>query len=52
MDNDWPSQRIAVHPNLMQFNAQAILCTLGVRSADQCETFFEGTVQRDGSGRN
>jgi hypothetical protein len=40
MDNDWPSQRIAVHPNLTQFHAQAILCTLGVRSADQWETFL------------
>jgi hypothetical protein len=41
MDNDWPSQRIAVHSNLTQFHAQAILSTLGVRSADQWETFFK-----------
>ncbi len=41
MDNDWPSQRIAVHPNLMQFHAQTILSTLGVSSADQWEIFFK-----------
>jgi hypothetical protein len=40
MDNGWPSQRIAVHPNLTQFHAQAILSTLGARSADKWETFF------------